>query len=497
MKQSIIMKILSIVFAAFALWACGEDDKTPALSTDETTQQILNTQRLEFEATGGNTNLQLDLSHDDWTAEVDSESKETVNWCRVKVQEIEGCTYISITAARNSGINHRESRLILTSKTRKICITVNQKSTKQMRARQAHVDAPNNGGNVYVRLYTNVEPQVDMSKTAPWLELNGVQRIDRHPQANRDSVYLVYHFTAKANPDLGRATTIAFTNKDAAPATVTIHQWGRPFNESESIHVAEPGQLGILLGGNANHWAAIRSLTLSGTLNTTDMQALRHLLSERVKYIERSEEGHVAWAHTVMLGVKHLDMSACTLIGGGQDYEESSISARFDDTYRAYGSNQLNDAAFKILRMPLETLILPNNLESIGGWAFYYSYYLRSIDIPASVKHIGPYAFHNCQALTRINIPENSQLQTLGVYALATQSKVEEIRFPATLTIDEAQGPILGTVPTKKIHVKWPVPPVLKRYGINRNATLYVPQGTAEAYRQAYGWSRAAQIIEE
>lgn len=55
----------------------------------------------------------------------------------------------------------------------------------------------------------------------------------------------------------------------------------------------------------------------------------------------------------------------------------------------------------------ISKVILPQTLESIGDYAFYYFNSLKSIEIPNSVTYIGSSAFCDCYSLENIKIPDN------------------------------------------------------------------------------------------
>jgi hypothetical protein len=73
---------------------------------------------------------------------------------------------------------------------------------------------------------------------------------------------------------------------------------------------------------------------------------------------------------------------------------------------------------------------------------------------------------------------------------------LKTISFPTSLQVKENFG-ILGNVSAQNIHVKWITPPILTRFGVNKNTILYVPRGSAEVYRNAFGWNKAKEIVEE
>ena len=61
-------------------------------------------------------------------------------------------------------------------------------------------------------------------------------------------------------------------------------------------------------------------------------------------------------------------------------------------------------------------LVIPNDVTSIGKWAFYGCNSLTSVTIPDSVTSIGDSAFSKCSSLTSINIPDG--VTSIGKYAL-------------------------------------------------------------------------------
>ena len=377
--------------------------------------------------------------------------------------------------------------------------------TQKVKVETPHVDVEAAGGKAYVfiKAYSTLYDLPKLTIDASWV------REKRHDfTGSSRAVYngyydAVYVLDVDKNEGLGRSATLTFTYyRDggyhlADPVTVTLHQWPRDLKTSETIRVSKPGQLPILMGGNPAAWSNLNELKLTGQLNTADMRTLRLLLRRsvrsRVTY-RGADGGKIEISAASTMSLRQLDMGDCELVEDGDTAVEDCIED-FDDNY-VQSRNVLGKGAFFVAGCKLDSIVLPKNLTAIGDDALRMCQNLSYIDIPAGVSSIGSYAFQNCQGMKEIRIPANSVLKTLGIYALATGSSLNSISFPASLEVVEQEG-ILGHVGAGNIHVKWPVPPTLSRFRVSDKATLWVPKGTGEAYKAAFGWNNAKEIKEE
>ena len=97
----------------------------------------------------------------------------------------------------------------------------------------------------------------------------------------------------------------------------------------------------------------------------------------------------------------------------------------------------------------LITIEIPNSVTSIGDGTFQRCISLTDIEIPSSVTSIGTYAFYDCEKLT-------------SVYChIAEPLAIDELTFTGAYA-----------------------------------ATLYVPEGTKEAYSNAPYWQNFANIVD-
>lgn len=98
--------------------------------------------------------------------------------------------------------------------------------------------------------------------------------------------------------------------------------------------------------------------------------------------------------------------------------------------------------------IPIQNIIIPNTVRSIGESAFLGCRSLRQISIPNSVAYIGSYAFTCCSALEQINIPKS--ITSIGDCAFSNCTKLtlisESSRFYTQegFLIDEQEKRILA-----------------------------------------------------
>lgn len=130
---------------------------------------------------------------------------------------------------------------------------------------------------------------------------------------------------------------------------------------------------------------------------------------------------------------------------------------------------------------------------------------LESIDLP-NLKVISDDAFANCTNLQDITLPQG--LVVLGDThhggdAFNGCSNLESITFPATLQSigDESSSLFKGCSALRNIIVSNPIPVALAETNFDAttyiNATLKVPVGSLEAYKNADGWKNFFNIIED
>jgi len=194
--------------------------------------------------------------------------------------------------------------------------------------------------------------------------------------------------------------------------------------KSVTVHVAEAGTLSSLIAPNEKY--KITDLTLSGNLNGTDIRFIREMAG-------RVYEGSTASDHYEKTDgiLKNLDLSGANIVNGGDYY----VSRYFErDPYIKYYTNKNSISSYMFFDCKLKTIILPNNITSIGDGAFGNTG-LTSITIPNGVTTIGQAAFHVCPELASVTIPNS--VTSIGNKAFSVCPELKNITIPNGVTTIE------------------------------------------------------------
>ena len=146
----------------------------------------------------------------------------------------------------------------------------------------------------------------------------------------------------------------------------------------------------------------------------------------------------------------------------------------------------------------LESVKLPYGITDIGQSSFSNCRALKSIDIPSSVVTIGENAFNSCTSLTSIEIPNS--VTTIGDYAFSMCNNATTLKIGNSVQAIGLRAFYCSALTT--IYSAAAVPPsctdphifILFTEETYRNATLYVPEESVEAYKLADGWKQFLKI---
>lgn len=165
----------------------------------------------------------------------------------------------------------------------------------------------------------------------------------------------------------------------------------------------------------------------------------------------------------------------------------------------------------------IKTVIFPKTVEKINNWAFHGCASLTSIDLNDEINELGWGAFYNCTSLENVKFP--ARLKTIGGVAFAYCPSLKKAVLPNEIekldqgafancsslyyvSIPESVNAIGNGVfsrceKLKALSCFWGKPIAIslavfqdtydEKFDFN-NCTLYVPQGSYEAYRTADVW---------
>lgn len=173
-----------------------------------------------------------------------------------------------------------------------------------------------------------------------------------------------------------------------------------PSTPNISINVTTAGTLSSKIAASKKY--QIKSLTITGNLNGTDIRYLREMAGRDVN---GSKTNGI---------LEKLDLSRATIVSGGDYYYTTNPSSSYN-SYRKYTSNnQISDYMFYGCST-LINLTLPQNSTAIGANAFAGCLNLSHISMPEGIQTIGERAFDGDISLTRISIPDITT--SIGNYA--------------------------------------------------------------------------------
>ena len=147
----------------------------------------------------------------------------------------------------------------------------------------------------------------------------------------------------------------------------------------------------------------------------------------------------------------------------------------------------------------LQNINLPSGITTIGDYAFVGCSNLTNVILPSALTSIGNIAFANCSNLANVTLSSN--ITSIGSSAFQDCSSLKNLTISKEVTSikDIALNNSYNWLELESVYVAWENPieagSFFNRIKIS-NCTLYVPQGTKEAYANADVWKDFGNIIE-
>ncbi len=145
----------------------------------------------------------------------------------------------------------------------------------------------------------------------------------------------------------------------------------------------------------------------------------------------------------------------------------------------------------------LESIVLPSGLTSVPEDGFYGCIGLKQVVLPAGLTMIGDEAFDGCERLESIEFP--SCLTAIGDAAFYGCSSLTSLVIPSSVETIEERA-FCGCTALASVYLSWQTPLAVGGSSFDKvdtaNCTLYVPNGTSQAYSQASVWQSFTHIVE-
>lgn len=147
----------------------------------------------------------------------------------------------------------------------------------------------------------------------------------------------------------------------------------------------------------------------------------------------------------------------------------------------------------------LQNINLPSGITTIGTGAFWDCINLTNVILPSALASIGDIAFVNCSNLASVTLSSN--ITSIGRSAFSDCKSLKNLTISKDVTSikDIRFYYEYDELELESVYVAWQNPieagSFFNRIKIS-NCTLYVPQGTKEAYANADVWKDFGNIIE-
>lgn len=136
--------------------------------------------------------------------------------------------------------------------------------------------------------------------------------------------------------------------------------------------------------------------------------------------------------------------------------------------------NAIIETSTNTLISGCNTTKIPESVTAIGNNAFDGYKLLGTIELPENINSIGERAFAKCELLSCVVLPKN--VSSVGKFAFSGCNELTQVYSYIAEPFAINSNVFSATA--------------------KENATLYVPQGTLDLYKEADGWKEFANIVE-
>ena len=159
------------------------------------------------------------------------------------------------------------------------------------------------------------------------------------------------------------------------------------------------------------------------------------------------------------------------------------------------GNTSADSYPWRDYRMYVISVVINDNITSIGESMFSLYPHLTNVTIPDSVTSIGRYAFKDCHELRGITIPDGVTI--IGDWAFSVCESLTNMSIPDSVT-SIGNNAFIYCSDLTDIYLRPTTPPTLNNTSaIPTTTTIHVPMGCGDAYKSATNWSSFSDNIVE
>lgn len=209
----------------------------------------------------------------------------------------------------------------------------------------------------------------------------------------------------------------------------------------------------------------VTNLKIIGDINGTDLRFIREMA------------GCNAYGYSTSGNLSVLDLSEARIVEGGYYYDNGRKFTTSNDIIGEYTFYNCTS---------LTNVNIPSSVTEIRNSVFKGCTSLTSVNIPSSVTEILRGAFEGCSSLASVNIP--SSMTKIEEKSFHGCSSLTSINIPSSVTWIEEYA-FYGCKGLKSIYVYAEKVPSVSSSTFGgcdlKNCTLYVPNGTYDAYNRS------------
>ena len=238
----------------------------------------------------------------------------------------------------------------------------------------------------------------------------------------------------------------------------------------------------------------LKSINLPEGLQTINTEAFRYCKLDSITIPSTvTSIGNRAFQNNPLTSVKWLPVN-CSF---GTTTDAPFYSDKSTITSFAFGDQVEIIPNYLCYNMKqLDTVVLPQSLQTIGNYAFAYCSALKGVEIPTSVTLVAKNSFSYCTALKRFAFPEG--ITTVATEVLYGCTALEEVVIPASVTTINSNA-FYNCSNLMAIHNYAITPQTINEnmvYNVNKHTCiLYVPIDYINLYRTKAVWCDFDNII--